>query len=131
MNKEYIKAVKNYIDEINSIKEKDSSNEHSYRTPLENMLKFFAVNLCQNKSMKIVQESSIDDEDDSIPENRTLGSKTKEYDDIIESIVGLGYERRLAREKVMKYVKEHEKELSPLTHQEKEDRILMAVMRGY
>ncbi len=73
----------------------------------------------------------IDDEDDSIPENRTLGSKTKEYDDIIESIVGLGYERRLAREKVMKYVKEHEKELSPLTHQEKEDRILMAVMRGY
>lgn len=64
MNKEYIKAVKNYIDEINSIKEKGSSNEHSYRTPLENMLKFFAVNLCSNKSIKIVQESSIDDEDD-------------------------------------------------------------------
>lgn len=64
MNKEYIKAVKNYIEEINSIKEKGSSNEHSYRTPLENMLKFFAVNLCQNKSIKIVQESSIDDEDD-------------------------------------------------------------------
>ena len=78
-----------------------------------------------------VMDMIIDDEDDSIPENRTLGSKTKEYDDIIESIVGLGYERRLAREKVMKYVKEHEKELSPLTHQEKEDRILMAVMRGY
>lgn len=64
MNKEYIKAVKNYIEEINSIKEKGSSNEHSYRTPLENMLKFFAVNLCSNKSIKIVQESSIDDEDD-------------------------------------------------------------------
>ncbi|MCZ9951230.1 N-6 DNA methylase [Brachyspira hyodysenteriae] len=64
MNKEYIKAVKNYIEEINSIKEKGSSNEHSYRTPLENMLKFFAVNLCSNKSIKIVQESSIDNEDD-------------------------------------------------------------------
>ncbi|MEI0510652.1 type ISP restriction/modification enzyme [Brachyspira intermedia] len=64
MNKEYIKAVKNYIEEINSIKEKGSSNEHSYRTPLENMLNFFAVNLCSNKSIKIVQESSIDDEDD-------------------------------------------------------------------
>ena len=64
MNKEYIKAVKNYIEEINSIKEKDSSNEHSYRTPLENMLKFFAVNLYPNKSIKIIQESSIDDEDD-------------------------------------------------------------------
>ena len=54
MNKEYIKAVKNYIEEINSLKEKGSSNEHSYRTPLENMLKFFAVNLCSNKSIKIV-----------------------------------------------------------------------------
>lgn len=64
MNKEYIKAVKNYIEEINSIKEKGSSNEHSYRTPLENMLKFFAVNLYPNKSIKIIQESSIDDEDD-------------------------------------------------------------------
>ena len=64
MNKEYIKAVKNYIDEINSIKEKGSSNEHSYRTPLENMIKFFAVNIYPNKSIKIVQESSIDDEDD-------------------------------------------------------------------
>ena len=64
MNKEYMNAVKNYIEEINSIKEKGSSNEHSYRTPLENMLNFFAVNLCSNKSIKIVQESSIDDEDD-------------------------------------------------------------------
>ncbi|WP_295295766.1 type ISP restriction/modification enzyme [uncultured Brachyspira sp.] len=64
MNKEYIKAVKNYIEEINSIKEKGSSNEHSYRTSLENMLKFFAVNLYPNKSIKIIQESSIDDEDD-------------------------------------------------------------------
>ena len=64
MNKEYLNAVKKYIDEINSIRENKNTNEHSYRTPLENMLKFFAVNFYPNKTIKIVQESSINNEDD-------------------------------------------------------------------
>ena len=71
------------------------------------------------------------DEDIESSSPSTASLKSSEYDDIIESIVGLGYERKSAREKVMKYVKEHEMELFGLKHQEKEDRILMAVMRGY
>lgn len=64
MDKKYFDTIEEYIKIVNDIKEKDFSNEHSYRTPLENMLKFFAVNLYPNKSIKIIQESSIDDEDD-------------------------------------------------------------------
>lgn len=64
MDKKYFDTIEEYVKIVNDIKEKDFSNEHSYRTPLENMLKFFAVNLYPNKSIKIIQESSIDDEDD-------------------------------------------------------------------
>lgn len=64
MDKKYFDIIEEYIKILNDIKAKGSSNEHSYRTPLENMLKFFAVNLYHNKSIKIIQESSIDDEDD-------------------------------------------------------------------
>lgn len=64
MDKKYFDTIEEYVKIVNDIKEKDSSNEHSYRTPLENMLNFFAVNLYPNKSIKIIQESSIDDEDD-------------------------------------------------------------------
>ena len=64
MDKKYFDTIEEYVKIVNDIKEKGSSNEHSYRTPLENMLKFFAVNLYPNKSIKIIQESSIDDEDD-------------------------------------------------------------------
>lgn len=64
MDKKYFDTIEEYVKIVNDIKEKDSSNEHSYRTSLENMLKFFAVNLYPNKSIKIIQESSIDDEDD-------------------------------------------------------------------
>lgn len=64
MDKKYFDTIEEYVKIVNDIKEKGSSNEHSYRTSLENMLKFFAVNLYPNKSIKIIQESSIDDEDD-------------------------------------------------------------------
>lgn len=64
MDKKYFDTIEEYVKIVNDIKEKDFSNEHSYRTPLENMLKFFAVNLYPNKSIKIIQELSIDDEDD-------------------------------------------------------------------
>ncbi|KLI19278.1 type ISP restriction/modification enzyme [Brachyspira hyodysenteriae] len=117
MNKEYIKAVKNYIEEINSIKEKGSSNEHSYRTPLENMLKFFAVNLCQNKSIKIVQESSIDDEDDKkIFPDFTIVNEDEQligfieckdtYFDLNKAISGKGIYKKY-KEQLIKYLYIH------------------------
>ena len=51
--------IKNYLKEIEKLKS-DISNEHTYRTPLENMLKSFAVKLYPNSSISIQQEVSAD-----------------------------------------------------------------------
>ena len=51
--------IKNYLKEIDKLKS-DISNEHTYRTPLENMLKNFAVKLYPNSSISIQQEVSAD-----------------------------------------------------------------------
>ena len=51
--------IKDYLKEINKLKSQ-KSNEHTYRTPLENMIKYFVVKLYPRSSITIKQESSID-----------------------------------------------------------------------
>ncbi|MBW5380235.1 type ISP restriction/modification enzyme [Brachyspira hampsonii] len=109
--------IKKYIEEINFIKEKGSSNEHSYRTPLENMLKFFSVSLYPDKSIKIVQESSIDDEDDKkiFPDftivnedDKLIGfAECKDTDfDLYKAINGKGSYKKY-KEQLIKYLYIH------------------------
>lgn len=49
--------IKNYLKEIEKLKS-DIANEHTYRTPLENLLKSFAVKLYPNSNISIRQEVS-------------------------------------------------------------------------
>ena len=49
--------IKNYLKEIEKLKS-PISNEHTYRTPLENLLKSFAVKLYTNSNISIQQEVS-------------------------------------------------------------------------
>lgn len=49
--------IKNYLKEIEKLKS-PISNEHTYRTPLENLLKSFAVKLYPNSNISIQQEVS-------------------------------------------------------------------------
>lgn len=49
--------IKNYLKEIEKLKS-DIANEHTYRTPLENLLKSFAVKLYPNSNISIQQEVS-------------------------------------------------------------------------
>ena len=56
--------IKNYLKEINKLKS-NISNEHTYRTPLENLLNSLKVKLYPQSSITIQQETSINISDDS------------------------------------------------------------------
>ena len=56
--------IKNYLKEINKLKS-DISNEHTYRTPLENLLNSLKVKLYPQSAITIQQETSINISDDS------------------------------------------------------------------
>ena len=56
--------IKNYLKEINKLKS-DISNEHTYRTPLENLLNSLKVKLYPQSAITIKQETSINISDDS------------------------------------------------------------------
>ena len=104
--------IKDYLKEIKELKS-DISNEHTYRTPLENMLKKFAVKLYPNSSISIQQEVSADsrvfpdftamDEDKGIIgfiECKDIGF------DLHKAILGEG-NFKIYKEQLLKYLNKH------------------------
>lgn len=104
--------IKNYLKEIEKLKS-PISNEHTYRTPLENLLKSFAVKLYPNSSISIRQEVSADrkifpdftamDEDKGIIgfiECKDIGF------DLHKAIEGNG-NFKIYKEQLLKYLNKH------------------------
>ena len=104
--------IKNYLKEIEKLKSQ-ISNEHTYRTPLENLLKSFAVKLYPNSSISIRQEVSADrkifpdftamDEDKGIIgfiECKDIGF------DLHKAIEGNG-NFKIYKEQLLKYLNKH------------------------
>ena len=105
--------IKNYLKEIEKLKS-DISKEHTYRTPLENMLKSFAVKLYPNSNILIQQEVSADsrvfpdftaiDEDKGIIgfiECKDIGF------DLHKAIEGNG-NFKIYKEQLLKYLNKHD-----------------------
>lgn len=104
--------IKNYLKEIEKLKS-PISNEHTYRTPLENLLKSFAVKLYPNSNISIRQEVSTDrkifpdftamDEDKGIIgfiECKDIGF------DLHKAIEGNG-NFKIYKEQLLKYLNKH------------------------
>ena len=104
--------IKNYLKEIEKLKS-PISNEHTYRTPLENLLKSFAVKLYPNSNISIRQEVSADrkifpdftamDEDKGIIgfiECKDIGF------DLHKAIEGNG-NFKIYKEQLLKYLNKH------------------------
>lgn len=105
--------IKNYLKEIEKLKS-DISKEHTYRTPLENLLKSFAVKLYPNSNILIQQEVSADsrvfpdftaiDEDKGIIgfiECKDIGF------DLHKAIEGNG-NFKIYKEQLLKYLNKHD-----------------------
>lgn len=104
--------IKNYLKEIEKLKS-PISNEHTYRTPLENLLKSFAVKLYPNSNISIQQEVSAEkkifpdftamDEDKGI-----IGFiECKDIDfDLHKAIEGKG-NFNIYKEQLLKYLNKH------------------------
>ena len=104
--------IKNYLKEIEKLKS-PISNEHTYRTPLENLLKSFAVKLYPNSNISIQQEVSAEkkifpdftamDEDKGIIgfiECKDIGF------DLHKAIEGNG-NFKIYKEQLLKYLNKH------------------------
>lgn len=104
--------IKNYLKEIEKLKS-PISNEHTYRTPLENLLKSFAVKLYPNSNISIRQEVSAErkifpdftamDEDKGIIgfiECKDIGF------DLHKAIEGNG-NFKIYKEQLLKYLNKH------------------------
>lgn len=104
--------IKNYLKEIEKLKS-DIANEHTYRTPLENLLKSFAVKLYPNSNISIQQEVSAEkkifpdftamDEDKGIIgfiECKDIGF------DLHKAIEGNG-NFKIYKEQLLKYLNKH------------------------
>ncbi|TXJ15450.1 adenine methyltransferase [Brachyspira aalborgi] len=104
--------IKNYLKEIEKLKS-PISNEHTYRTPLENLLKSFSVKLYPNSNISIQQEVSAErkifpdftamDEDKGI-----IGFiECKDIDfDLHKAIEGKG-NFKIYKEQLLKYLNKH------------------------
>lgn len=104
--------IKNYLKEIEKLKS-PISNEHTYRTPLENLLKSFAVKLYPNSNISIQQEVSAErkifpdftamDEDKGI-----IGFIECKYIgfDLHKAIEGNG-NFKIYKEQLLKYLNKH------------------------
>lgn len=104
--------IKNYLKEIEKLKS-PISNEHTYRTPLENLLKSFSVKLYPNSNISIQQEVSAErkifpdftamDEDKGI-----IGFiECKDIDfDLHKAIEGKG-NFKIYKEQFLKYLNKH------------------------
>lgn len=104
--------IKNYLKEIEKLKS-PISNEHTYRTPLENLLKSFSVKLYPNSNISIQQEVSAErkifpdftamDEDKGIIgfiECKDIGF------DLHKAIEGNG-NFKIYKEQLLKYLNKH------------------------